>query len=254
MHLGWAARRKAAGFPDIKRHSRSSRDYEPLRTVCRPGAMNVHELLSLPVEELVQRARVGCRLFPSISAMMEHFAWAMADEIRRHNELGEPTRWILPVGPTEQYPRLVEICNREQIRWRNVFTFQMDDFLDWEGRPLALDHPFSFEGYMRREVFGKLEPELRPPPENVYFPSPYHPDRISERIRAVGGIDTCYGGIGYHGHVAFNEPPISRWHKISVEQLRQSRTRMVALGDDSIVIQSIQCSGGSAALIPRFRV
>jgi glucosamine-6-phosphate deaminase len=23
---------------------------------------------------------------------------------------------------------------------------------------------------------------------------------------AVGGIDTCYGGIGIHGHVAFNEP------------------------------------------------
>jgi glucosamine-6-phosphate deaminase len=216
--------------------------------------MSLQQWLSLPVAELLSRARLGVRLFPDIPAMMEHFARSMADEISCNNAKNEPTRWILPVGPVAQYFRLVEICNRERISWKNVFTFQMDELLDWQGRPLALDHPLSFEGFMRRQVFDKLDSALRPSPDNTHFPSPFAPDAISEKMRALGGIDNCFGGIGYHGHVAFNDPPISRWYKISPSQMRDSLTRIVALGDDSIVIQSINSSGGSSDLIPPMAV
>jgi glucosamine-6-phosphate deaminase len=182
--------------------------------------------------------------------MIEHFAASMADELRANNARSEPTRWILPVGPVAQYYRLVEICNRERLGWRNVFAFQMDDFLDWQGRPLPLEHPLSFEGFMRREVFDKLDAELRPLPEHLHFPDPFAPDVISEKIREAGGIDTCFGGVGYHGHVAFNDPPISRWYKISVDEMRSSLTRVVVLGDDSVVVQSIHSTGGSPDLVP----
>jgi len=192
---------------------------------------------------------MGIHLFPDIASMIEHFAQSMATEIHANNQRSQPTRWILPVGPVSQYFRLVEISNQQGISWREVHTFQMDEFLDWEGRPLPVEHPMSFEGFMRRQVFEKLKPELRPDPSNVHFPSPFHVDAISEAIDKVGGIDTCFGGIGYHGHVAFNEPYISRWYRISIEQLRQSRTRVVMLGDDSIVVQSINCTGGSPDLI-----
>jgi glucosamine-6-phosphate deaminase len=193
---------------------------------------------------------VGYKLFSDVAAMMEFFARTMADEIKLNNEQGRPTRWILPVGPVDQYFRLVEISNRERISWKDVFTFQMDDFLDWQARPLPVNHPLSFEGFMRQKVFDNLDPGLRPLPENVCFPSPFQPDAISQRIAEVGGVDTCFGGIGYHGHVAFNEPPFSRWYKISVEEMRNSRTRVVALADDSIIMQSISSAGGSSASIP----
>jgi hypothetical protein len=49
--------------------------------------------------------------------------------------------WILPVGPVAQYARLVELSNKERISWRNAFIFQMDEFLDWQGRPIPLDAP-----------------------------------------------------------------------------------------------------------------
>jgi glucosamine-6-phosphate deaminase len=39
-----------------------------------------------------------------------------------------------------------------------------------------------------------------------------------------------------------------------VEELRNSSTRVVVLGDDSIVVQSIQCSGGNSAAIPPMAV
>jgi glucosamine-6-phosphate deaminase len=216
--------------------------------------MTLEEILGLSAERMVKLARVGVRLFPDIPSMMEHMARSMADEIRTNNDRGKPTRWILPVGPVRQYFRLIEISNEERISWKDVHVFMMDEFLDWQGRPLPLDHPFSFEGFMRHQVFRKLDSELGFMPDHVVFPSPFCPDEISERIQATGGIDTCYGGIGYHGHVAFNEPPISRWYRITPEEMRQSLTRVVFLGDDSIVVQSINCAGGSCASVPPMAV
>ena len=216
--------------------------------------MTLEEILELSTERLVKAARVGVCLFPDISTMMEYMARSMADEIQANNLRGEPTRWILPVGPVKQYFRLLEISDEERICWKRVHVFMMDEFLDWQGRPLPLDHPFSFEGFMRHQVFKKLNPELGFEPDQMVFPSPFRPDEISERIQAVGGIDTCYGGIGYHGHVAFNEPPISRWYRITPQEMRESLTRVVVLGSDSIVVQSINCAGGSCASVPPMAV
>jgi glucosamine-6-phosphate deaminase len=215
---------------------------------------SIAELMLLSTGELGERARIRFRLLPSIHAVLADFAHSIATEIRSRNALAEPTRLILPVGPVAQYPILVDICNRERISWRNVSIFQMDEWLDWQARPIGASHPLSFEGFMRRELFGKLDPELRPLEENYSVPDPFRPDEISERLEAAGGADACYGGIGYHGHVAFNDPPISRWYRISVEAMRNSLTRVVALGDDSILVQSIGCAGGNPEAIPPMAV
>ena len=149
---------------------------------------------------------------------------------------------------------LVEITNRERLSWRNVHVFQMDEFLDWQGRPIAEEHPLSFTGFLKRELFAKIDPDLGPPARQIHVPNPFAPDAISEALAAVGGADVCYGGVGYHGHVAFNEPPLSRWHSVTIEQLRQSLTRVVVLGADSIVVQSIGSAGGSCQDIPPMAV
>ena len=212
------------------------------------------ELMSLPLNELKRRSRIRFRLLKSHDALIDHFARSIADEIKTRNHQNLPTRLILPVGPVAQYPKLADICNREAISWKNVFTFNMDEFLDWQGRPVGVDHPLSFEGFMRRSLFAALDPKLCIPEEQTFFPDPFRIDAISEAIVRVGGIDCCYGGIGYHGHVAFNEPPISRWWTVSVAELRASLTRVVVLGDDSIVVQSMHSSGGYSTAIPPMAV
>jgi glucosamine-6-phosphate deaminase len=212
------------------------------------------DILCLPVPDLLARARLGVRLFASVDAMLDNMADGMLDELRQNNAGDQPTRWILPVGPIRQYRRLVDRSNAERISWRNCDIFQMDEFLDWQGRPIPLDHALSFEGFMRREVFDRLDTDLRPDPARLHFPNPFRPDDMARHMEAAGGVDTCYGGIGYHGHVAFNDPPISRWFRVSVEEMRQSTTRVVALGDDSIVVQSINCTGGASELIPPMAV
>ena len=211
-------------------------------------------LMQVSVEELRRRTRIPFRLTKDIPSLIEDFAQSIVDEVRSHNERGEPTRLILPVGPVAQYRRVAEISNRERISWNNVYSFNMDEFLDWQGRPIPVSHALSFEGFMRREFFGRLDAEIRIPNDHCFFPNPFRIDEISEKIQDLGGVDCCYGGVGYHGHVAFNEPPNSRWRRITVDELRNSLTRVVVLGHDSIVVQSINSSGGNPAAIPPMAV
>ncbi len=214
----------------------------------------VLELAGKSLGELETAARIRFRLTKTIQELLEDFADSIVDEIKARNALDEPTRLILPIGPVAQYRRVVERSNRERVSWRDVHVFNMDEFLDWQGRPVPLSHPLSFEAAMRRELFDRLDPPLGIPERQRWFPHPFRIDEISERIREIGGIDSCYGGIGCHGHIAFNEPPLSRWNRISVSELRNSLTRVVVLGDDSILNQSVHCTGGCSAAIPPMAV
>jgi glucosamine-6-phosphate deaminase len=212
------------------------------------------DILSIPAEELPRHSKVRLEILPDLDTLYDHLARSIAAEIAGRGAAGKPTRLILPVGPVDHYPGLVQLCNRERISWRQVHAFHMDDYLDWQGRPLPLDHPLSFEGYMRRTVYDRLDPALRIPGDQIHFPNPRHLDRISQRIAAVGGVDTCYGGIGYHGHLAFNEPPISRWFKLTPDEFRASQTRIVALAPETIVMNSIRATGGNPAALPPMAV
>src|SRR5690242_10845790 len=131
--------------------------------------MDLPRLMAMTIGELRAAARLRFRLSPDIPTLLDDFARSIADEIKRRNGRGERTRLILPVGPVAQYRTLVEITNQERISWRNVFTFNMDEFLDWQGRPVPTDHPLSFEGFMRREVFAHVDI----PREQCFFPHPF---------------------------------------------------------------------------------
>ena len=109
--------------------------------------------MQLSLETLRREAKTPLRVVSDRTALYAAFAREIADEIKARNAAGEPTRLILPVGPIGQFPVLAEICNRERISWRNVWTFNMDEYCDWEGRSIPLDHPLSFEGLHAPRVF-----------------------------------------------------------------------------------------------------
>ena len=74
--------------------------------------------------------------------------------------------------------------------------------------------------------------------------------RSANTIAGLGGVDSCYGGIGIHGHVAFNEPPISRFYQVTLEEFRQSRTRVLPLAPETMVMNSIRRMGGNFYTFP----
>jgi glucosamine-6-phosphate deaminase len=214
---------------------------------------NMPAYLRIAADELTEASKIPLTILPDLDGLHEHFARNIGEEIKRNNKLGRVTRLILPVGPIGQYKFLSRISNQERISWKNVYVFNMDEYCDWQGRAIHPEHPLSFKGFMRNFI-GKLDPELRLPEEQLHFPDPLNLDQISCTIQKIGGIDTCYGGIGYHGHIAFNEPPISRWYKITPDQFRNSLTRIVPLAPETIVMNSIRATGGNPAELPPMAV
>jgi glucosamine-6-phosphate deaminase len=214
---------------------------------------NTPSYLRIPPEELSQASKIPLTILPDLDTLHTHFALSIADEIKGNNELGRDTRLILPVGPIGQYPILARLSNQEGISWKNVHVFNMDEYCDWQGRAIPPEHPLSFKGFMQN-FLTEIDPELRLPAEQLHFPDPLNLDQISQSIQVVGGIDTCYGGVGYHGHIAFNEPPISRWYKLTPDQFRASLTRIVPLAPETIVMNSIRATGGNPAELPPMAV
>jgi glucosamine-6-phosphate deaminase len=216
--------------------------------------MNEHTMFTLPAAELPGSSRLPLRIVPDVETLYAECADAIAEVIRTQKERGEPARLILPVGPIGQYPLLVEQIRRERLSLRDTWIFMMDEYLDWQGRPIPEESPFSFTGFMKRHFFDRLPAELRPPPEQVWFPHPFRVDEIDARIEEVGGIDACFGGVGLHGHVAFNESPVSRWYEVSAEAFRNSRTRVLTLAPETLVVNGIQAAGGDFEQIPPMAV
>lgn len=216
--------------------------------------MQMPEFLSIPAEELPVRSPVPVTVLADAPALYLHFARAIADEITANNAAGRPTRLILPVGPTSQYPLLAEICNREGIHWKNCHVFFMDEYCDWQGRWIPEEHALSFRGFARRELFGRLDAGAALPQNQLHFPDPLHLESIGEAIAAAGGVDTCYGGIGVRGHVAFNEAPNSRFHEISLEEFRASRTRILPLAEETVILNGTRGAGGYLQALPPMAV
>lgn len=193
-------------------------------------------------------------ILPDLPSLFGHFARAIADEIAANNAAGRPTRLILPVGPVGQYPLLADLCNHERISWRDVHVFLMDEYCDWQGRRIPPEHPLSFEGFARRTLFTRLRADLALPETQLHAPDPLHIDRISEQIAQVGGVDSCYGGVGVHGHIAFNEPPISRWFKLTPAEFKASKTRLVQLAPETVVMNATRAASGDFSALPPMAV
>jgi glucosamine-6-phosphate deaminase len=213
---------------------------------------HLFEWCRIPAEALENHpdAKVKIKIVDTPDDVHRWAAHDMVDEVKANNAVGRPTRWILPCGPTKQYKYFIDRVNEERISLRNVHVFHMDDFLDWESRHLPLDHPFCYQGWMLRNFYAPIDPELAIPEAQRHFPSIHDIDGVSQAIEAVGGVDTTYGGVGYRGHIAYNEPPHSPWYSVTPEQYRNSKTRVLHLNDDTLIAVSQRTVGGLSHAVP----
>jgi len=203
----------------------------------------VRQLMRMSRDDLLKQAEGRLVIVEDLDALHEHMAESIASEIRSHNAEGKPTRLILPVGPTGQYPILLEIVHKEKLSMKNCYVFFMDEYCDDDGRVVDPSHPLSFRGTMARLFFDRLDNSLAPPAEQVVFPDHRNVHELAGAIDKAGGIDACFGGIGIHGHVAFNEPE---------RNVARSNPRVVYLNDFTLTINAIRAHvGGNLENFPR---
>ncbi len=133
----------------------------------------------------------------------------------------------LPTGstPLETYHALIECYKRGEVSFKNVITFNMDEYVGLEE-----SHPESYHSFMWNNFFSHIDIQR----ESVNILNGNAPDLEAEclsyeaKIEAVGGIDLFMGGVGEDGHIAFNEPFSSL----------SSRTRIKSLTEDTIAVNS----------------
>lgn len=201
-------------------------------------------------EQLLAAPKVPIQVLADNAAVFQAIAREMADEIKAHNERGERTVFICPVGPVGQYPYFVDIVNEENISLKNAWFLNMDEYLTDDKQWIDKSHPLSFRGFMDRTVYTKVRPELVMPENQRVFPDPNDPDNMARVIERLGGVDVCFGGIGINGHLAFNEAQ----DELTGEQFKQLHTRVLEITRETRTANAIGDFNGAIDDMPRWCV
>jgi glucosamine-6-phosphate deaminase len=144
----------------------------------------------------------------------------------------------LPTGSTALgvYKELVRMHKAGKVSFKNVITFNMDEYLGLEA-----GHPQSFRRFMNDNFFSHID--INPKNINVLDGMAKDPEeecrRYEEKIASLGKIHLFLAGVGADGHIAFNEPGSSL----------TSRTRIKTLTQDTILMNS-RFFGGDSELVP----
>jgi glucosamine-6-phosphate deaminase len=161
-------------------------------------------------------------------ALSKWTAYYIASKISHANPTAaKPFVLGLPTGssPIGTYQELVQLYKQGKVSFKNVITFNMDEYVG-----IPEDHPESYHYFMWNHLFKHVDAKA----ENVNILNGNAVDLEKEceeyeaKIKKVGGIDLFLGGIGPDGHIAFNEPGSSL----------SSRTRIKTLTYDTIVANS----------------
>jgi glucosamine-6-phosphate deaminase len=211
-------------------------------------ARQLYDWCIIPASELENHPdrKVPFRISADSAAMGALMARELADLIAGNNAKNLPTRAIIPCGPACWYKPFAEVVNHEQISLRDLTVFHMDECLDWQGRELPRNHPYSFRGFMEREFYGPIEPALLTPEENRWWPNATNFQEIADEI-ARAPIDITYGGWGQDGHIAYNQARRHPFSSLSLDDLRNCSVRVQDNNLDTIIAlaqRTFGCGGG----------
>ena len=136
---------------------------------------------------------------------------AVADEIasliKEKQANGLPCVLGLATGssPISVYNQLIKLHQEEGLSFKNVITFNLDEYYGLEPNDIN-----SYHFFMHENLFDHIDI----PTENINIPSGIlEPKKVRDYCKAyekkiadLGGLDFQLLGIGRTGHVGFNEP------------------------------------------------
>ncbi len=209
----------------------------------------------VPVEELEGHAQLKLpfRLVRDSAAMGELMARELIAAIAEAEEAGRDFRAIIPCGPACWYEPFTRLVNAERVSLRHMTVFHMDECLDWQGNELPRRHPYSFRGFMEREFYAPVAPELSVPDSQRVWPAPETVSELRERI-AAAPIDLTYGGWGQDGHIAYNQARRDPYSRLTIDQVRESTVRVQTNNWDTIMALAQRTFGTAWQFVPPMSV
>lgn len=156
-----------------------------------------------------------------------------------------------PIGPTEQLPLVARLVNALGISLRHAHFWGMDEWIE-DGRPVPISHPLSFARADMELCFGRIDPKLAPPPENLHFPTA----DLAAYSRTYDQIPclVMQGGQGEVKHWAFNDPPrrAGQWKDAPPPpaEYRKLPARITDLHPMTIIQNARTSGGGQVSMVP----
>jgi glucosamine-6-phosphate deaminase len=177
---------------------------------------------------------IGTVVFENSTEASKAVAQQIAALIKSKQENNESCVLGLATGssPKGLYAELVRLHKEEGLSFKNVITFNLDEYY-----PMEPDSINSYVRFMKELLLDQVDIL----PENYNIPDGTlskveiadYCENYEAKIEALGGIDLQILGIGGNGHIGFNESG----------SLQNSKTRLVALDHITRVAASGDFSG-----------
>ncbi|RSK37685.1 glucosamine-6-phosphate deaminase [Hymenobacter metallilatus] len=193
--------------------------------------------------------RLATTIYPDSELASIAVARQIADLIRQRAAENRTCVLGLATGstPTRLYEELVRLHQQEGLSFRNVVTFNLDEYY-----PMQPDSLQSYVRFMHEYLFDHIDVR----PENVHIPDGTRPQeqvaefcrRYEEQIREAGGIDLQVLGIGRTGHIGFNEPgsgAASRTRLITLDHITRTDAASDFYGEENVPRRAITMGVGT---------
>ncbi len=161
-------------------------------------------------------------VYPNEETAAKNVARRISDLIIKKQKNGENAILGLATGatPVGVYRELVRIHKEEGLSFKNVITFNLDEYY-----PMKPTSPQSYVTFMNENLFNHIDIDMA----NVHIPDGTLAIETiqgfcleyEKKITSLGGLDLQILGIGRTGHIGFNEPGSAP----------NSGTRLVTLDD-----------------------
>ena len=187
--------------------------------------------------------KIPVKIFHDLKDGSAFAAKQIAALIREKQKNNEKCVLGLATGSTPKtlYAELVRLHKMEALSFKNVITFNLDEYY-----PLDKDALQSYNRFMKVNLFDHIDIDAA----NIHIPNgeiakdaiKAHCAAYEKEIEDAGGIDLQILGIGNNGHIGFNEPGSNL----------NSRTRLVALDNSTRIANSYEFTNISQ--VPRLAI
>jgi len=187
--------------------------------------------------------KIPVKIFQNPHLGSVYVAQEIASLILEKNSKGQKAVIGLATGSTPKslYDELVRMHREEGLSFKNVITFNLDQYY-----PMEADAINSYHYFMRKNLFEKTDID----PKNYFLPDgmipkdqiKQHTARYEKMIEDAGGIDLQILGIGQNGHIGFNEPGSPVY----------SKTRLITLDNNTRIANSAEF--GNLSEVPRMAI
>ncbi|WP_405293210.1 glucosamine-6-phosphate deaminase [Algibacter sp. Ld11] len=178
--------------------------------------------------------KIGTVVYENSEVASKAVAKEIADLIKVKQAQRQPCILGLATGssPKGLYAELVRLHKDEGLSFKNVISFNLDEYY-----PMEPDSVNSYVRFMKEQLFNHIDilPENYNVPDGLLTKEDIadYCNAYEAKIEAMGGLDLQVLGIGGNGHIGFNESG----------SLQNSKTRLVALDHITRVAASGDFSG-----------